>query len=107
MLIRALDFPQIKMLREYKRLAQASEIELAQITMDAGGEFYAPQTVEDLTRDGTELARQIAAQYTLTYRPSRPIANAVINANAPREIRVTARRANLQLRARRKYVVTQ
>lgn len=100
-----LDFRQRRLLKNYEAAARRSEAELAkQITEDAGGDLRAPQTADELLDESGRIAREIGAQYIVTYRPNRPLAQSP--AGEVRRIFVTSRRAGLQVRGQRKYVVT-
>ena len=62
-----------------------------------------PLTREDMLAQANDVARAIAAEYVVTYRPKRPLAEA--KPGEYRKIEVASRRTGLNLHARRGYVV--
>ncbi|MGH9901228.1 MAG: hypothetical protein ACRD68_05240, partial [Pyrinomonadaceae bacterium] len=87
----------------YERATRGGEQRLASFTEETGGRLWLPGSAEEMVAQGGEVAREIGAQYVVTYTPKRPLATAP--ASEYRRIRVSARRIGLQLRARRGYVV--
>jgi VWFA-related protein len=85
--------------REMKR----GEDRLKTLTEETGGRILLPATTEELIAQGGDVAKEIDAQYVVTYRPKRPLRNA--SASEYRKLHVGARRLGLSLRARRGYVV--
>ncbi len=96
--------PQMKRLRKaYERAMQRGEDRLKSLADETGGRIWLPISDEQMLAQGVEVAREMDAQYVVTYRPKRPLAQAP--ATEYRRIRVSPRRIGLQLRARRGYVV--
>lgn len=85
--------------REMKR----GEDRLKTLTEETGGRILLPGSIEEMVERGADVAREIDAQYVVTYRPKRPLRNAP--ASEYRKLHVGARRLGLSLRARRGYVV--
>jgi VWFA-related protein len=85
--------------REMKR----GEGRLKTLTEETGGRLLLPGSVEEMVAQGGDVAREIDAQYVVTYQPKRPLRNA--SATEYRKLHVGARRLGLSLRARRGYVV--
>jgi hypothetical protein len=85
--------------REMKR----GEDRLKTLTEETGGRILLPASTEELIAQGGDVAREIDAQYVVTYRPKRPLRSA--SASEYRKLHVGARRLGLSLRARRGYVV--
>lgn len=93
-----------------KRQRKAYEAEVAKsqqvlknIADETGGKIMLPLDSDEMIAQAREVARAIGAEYVVTYRPKRPLAEA-----APgeyRRIQVASRRVGLQLQARRGYVV--
>ena len=93
-----------------KRQRKAYEVEvtksqqvLKNIAEETGGKIMLPINSDEMIAQAREVARAIGAEYVVTYRPKRPLAEA-----APgeyRRIQVASRRVGLQLQARRGYVV--
>ena len=89
--------------KEAEREMLRGESRLKSLTEETGGRILSPDSVEGMMTEGGSVAREIDAQYVVTYSPKRPLRRA-----APTEYRklhVGARRQGLSLRARRGYVV--
>jgi hypothetical protein len=76
---------------------------LVSLAGETGGQILLPSSKEAMLAQGEEVARDIGAQYVITYRPKRPLVEA--RAGEYRRIEVAARRTGLLLRARRGYIV--
>lgn len=100
-----LDFKQRKLLKEYQRAIKISEAALQRVATETGGTIYTPKNADEMLDGTARLAREINAQYVATYKPKRPVMTS--QPTDTRQIFVAAGRTGLQLRARRKYVVTQ
>ena len=93
------------MRRWYKKYAEetkANERRLTQLAEETGGQLLLPQSADELLAQADAVARDIGAQYVVTYTPKRPLAQA-----APgeyRRIEVAPRRTGVRLRARRGYI---
>jgi VWFA-related protein len=93
------------MRRWYKKYAEgtkANEERLVSLTEETGGQLLLPESPNELLAKADEVARDIGAQYVVTYTPTRPLAQA-----APgeyRRIEVAPRRTGVRLRARRGYI---
>ena len=90
--------------RALRRAVERSEAQLQTLAEEMGGRVYLPRSTSEMIAQGAEVAREIGAQYTLTYTPRRPLAGA--SAAEYRRLRVVARRPNLQIQVRRGYVVS-
>jgi VWFA-related protein len=91
--------------KKYSDSTKESEARLVTLASETGGQILLPTTTEAMLAHGEEVARDIGAQYVVTYRPKRPLSEA--RAGEYRRIEVAARRTGVTLRARRGYVVTQ
>jgi VWFA-related protein len=83
------------------RKSQQSLIALAQET---GGTIFLPKTRDEMVSEAGDVAKEIGAEYVITYRPTRPLASA--RAGEYRRVEVASRRVGLSLHSRRGYVVT-
>lgn len=95
-----------EMRRWYKKYAEStktSEQRLVSLAGETGGQILLPTSTEVMLAHGEEVARDIGAQYVITYRPKRPLSEA--RPGEYRRIEIAARRTGLLLRARRGYVV--
>ncbi len=89
--------------KAYEGAMKRGEARLKALTDETGGRILLPATIDEMVAEGADVAREIVAQYVVTYRPKRPLATSP--PTEYREIRVGARRLGLSLRARRGYVV--
>jgi VWFA-related protein len=88
--------------KKYAESAKQSEQRLISLAGETGGQILLPTSTEAMLAQGEEVARDIGAQYVVTYRPKRPLAEA--RPGEYRRIEIAARRTGLLLRARRGYV---
>ena len=96
-----------KMRRWYEKYAdqaRQSEQQLTKIAEETGGKILLAVKAEDMVAQADEVARDIGAQYVVTYTPRQPLASA--RSGEYRHLEVASRRVGLQLRSRRGYVVT-
>lgn len=89
---------------EFIEATKRSEQRLALLAEETGGRISSPTTTEEMVRQGAEAAREIGAQYVVTYRPKRPLTEA--RAGEYRRVRVVLRRPGLSVRSRSGYVTT-
>lgn len=96
--------PELRRRRKaYERDMKRGEGRLKTLADETGGRLLLAGTTEEMIEQGDEVAREIDAQYIVTYQPKRPLRAAP--ATEYRRIYVGARRLGLSLRARRGYVV--
>jgi len=91
-----------------QRKAYEAELVKSQRTLtewadESGGRMYLPIDSEQMVAQAREAAKEIGAEYVVTYRPKRPLAFA--KRGEYRKIEVASRRVGLSLRSRRGYVV--
>ena len=89
--------------KEYERATKDAEQKLTEIAEDSGGRIIISETPENLLAQADTVARDIGAQYVITYRPKRPLSNA--KPGEYRRVEVASRRVGLYLRSRKGYVV--
>lgn len=92
-----------KQRRAYEAEVRKSEPVLKNVAEETGGKWLLPLNSEQMLAQADEVARAISAEYVVTYRPKRPLAEA--KPGEYRRIEVTSRRVGLSLQARRGYVV--
>jgi VWFA-related protein len=97
------DFAMRRKRKEYERATHESETLLGEIAQESGGQIFLPDSAEMLLSQAEKIARDIGSQYVVTYRPTRPLANA--KPGEYRKVEVASRRVGLYLRSRRGYVV--
>ena len=96
-----------KMRRWYKKYSddtRQSEERLTRLAEETGGRILLATKTDDMIVQADEVARDIGAQYVITYAPKRPLATAP--RGEYRRVEVASRRVGLRLRTRRGYVVT-
>jgi hypothetical protein len=76
---------------------------LTSMAEETGGQIFLPKTSEEMVEQAREAAREVGAEYVVTYRPKRPLASA--DKGEYRRIEVASRRVGLTLRSRRGYLV--
>ena len=89
--------------KAYEAETKKSEKWLATLADETGGRIFLPRSTDEMIDEGEEVAREIGAEYVVTYRPTRPLAGA--KPGEYRKVEVASRRVGLHLRSRRGYVV--
>ncbi|HET9479316.1 MAG TPA: VWA domain-containing protein [Pyrinomonadaceae bacterium] len=89
--------------KAYEAEVKKSEQALKNVAEETGGKWLLPVNSEEMLAQATDVARAISAEYVVTYRPKRPLAEA--RPGEYRRIEVASRRPGLSLQARRGYVV--
>ena len=89
--------------KAYEAEVKKSQQVLTNIADETGGKLLLPVTSEEMVAKSNEVARAIGAEYVVTYRPKRPLAEAP--RGEYRRIEVQARKVGLSLHSRRGYVV--
>lgn len=83
----------------YRQALKASERRLASLTETSGGKLWLPVSADEMIEQSRRIAGEIAAQYTVTYKPQRPFTS-----GERRRLEVASRRVGLQLETRRRFV---
>jgi VWFA-related protein len=89
--------------KAYEAEIRKSQQVLTEMAEETGGQIFLPKTSDEMVEQAREAAREVGAEYVVTYRPKRPLASA--NKGEYRQIEVASRRVGLSLRSRRGYVV--
>ena len=89
--------------KEYERATLESEKDLADMADESGGQIFFPKLPTEVMAQAELIARDIGSQYVVTYRPTRPLAQA--HPGEYRKVEIASRRVGLYLRSRRGYVV--
>jgi VWFA-related protein len=96
--------PAMRRLRKaYETDVKKSQQVLTNIADETGGKLLLPLSADEMLKKSDEVARAIGAEYVVTYRPKRPLAEAP--AGEYRRIQVQSRKVGLSLHSRRGYVV--
>jgi VWFA-related protein len=98
--------PAMKRMRKaYEAEVKKSQQALKNVADETGGQLMLPLNSQEMIAQANDVARAIGAEYVVTYRPKRPLAEA--KPGEYRRIEVASRRVGLSLQARRGYVVPQ
>jgi VWFA-related protein len=89
--------------KAYESEAVSSEKWLTDLAAETGGTIFLPVAIEEMFTKAENVAREIGAEFVLTYRPTKPLAEA--KPGEYRRIEVASRRVGLYLRSRRGYFV--
>ena len=89
--------------KAYEAELKKSEQALQNIAEETGGKWELPMNSDEMLAQASDVARAIGAEYVVTYRPKRPLAEAT--PGEYRRIEVASRRVGLSLHSRRGYVV--
>ena len=99
------DPPMRRMRKAYEAEVKKSQQALSNVAEETGGKMMLPLNSQEMLAQANEVARAIGAEYVVTYRPKRPLAEA--KPGEYRRIEVASRRVGLNLQSRRGYVVPQ
>jgi von Willebrand factor type A domain len=89
--------------KAYEAEVAKSQQALKSVAEETGGKILLPVNSEEMLAQANEVARAIGAEYVVTYRPKRPLAEA--SPGEYRRIEVASRRVGLSLQSRRGYIV--
>jgi hypothetical protein len=89
--------------KAYEADIRKSQQVLTDMAEETGGQIFLPKTADEMVEQAQEAAREVGAEYVVTYRPKRSLASA--DKGEYRRIEVASRRVGLSLRSRRGYVV--
>src|SRR5207253_1140982 len=92
-----------KLRKTYEADTKKSEKWLTALADETGGRIFLPKSTDEMIAESEEVAREIGAEYVVTYRPTRPLASA--EPGEYRRVQVASRRVGLYLRSRRGYAV--
>ena len=89
--------------KAYEDAIRNSQQVLTDMAEETGGQIFLPKTSDEMIAQARDAAREVGAEYVVTYRPKRPLSSA--EKGQYRRIEVASRRVGLSLRSRRGYVV--
>jgi VWFA-related protein len=89
--------------KAYEGEIKKSQQVLTAVAAETGGRIFLPKSSQEMIAQAAEAAREIGAEYVVTYRPMRPLTSS--RPGEYRRIEVASRRVGLSLRSRRGYVV--
>ena len=91
--------------KAYEADIKKSQQGLINLAQETGGTIFLPKTGDEMVKQADAVAREIGAEFVVTYRPTRPLASA--SPGEYRRVEVASRRVGLSLRSRRGYVAGQ
>jgi hypothetical protein len=97
-----LDFEMRRWFKNYARATKQREQQLRALAREAGGRVLLPSTSEEIISLSEKVARDIGAQYVVTYSPKRPFDSAT---GERRKAVALSRKIGLQLFSLREVVV--
>ena len=89
--------------KAYEADVRRSQQVLTNMAEETGGQIFLPKNKDEMLAQARDAAREIGAEYVVTYRPKRPLSAA--SKGEYRRVEVASRRVGLSLRSRRGYVV--
>lgn len=89
--------------KAYEADLKKSQQVLTTVADETGGRIFLPKSNEQMIAHARDAAREIGAEYVVTYRPKRPLS--IAPQGEYRRVEVASRRVGLSLRSRRGYVV--
>ena len=95
-----LDFEMKRWRKQYAEATKRNDERLALLVREMGGRLLLPLSEGEAVELAAEMARDIGAQYVVTYAPKRPFADAAER----RSVRVSSRKIGLRLTSPRTHV---
>jgi VWFA-related protein len=89
--------------KAYETDVKKSQQILSNVAQETGGQIFLPKTSEQMLAETKDVAREIGAEFVVSYKPKRPLADA--ERGEYRRVEVASRRVGLTLRSRRGYIV--
>ena len=89
--------------KAYESDLRKSQQALTALAQESGGQIFLPKTSDEMIAQARDAAREVGAEYVVTYRPKRPLSSA--GSGEYRRVEVASRRVGLSLRSRKGYVV--
>ena len=98
-----IDIPFLKSRREHLKALGTSQVQLSTLAAYTGGEFVLPDQLSEIVDQAERVSQSINSQYVVTYSPKRPLKETLVD--EIREVSVSSKRPDLDLRASRRLVV--
>lgn len=92
-----------KQQKAYEADVRNSQQVMTEMAEETGGQIFLPKDSDEMIAQAREAAREVGAEYVVTYRPKQPLSAA--EKGEYRRVEVASRRVGLSLRSRRGYVV--
>lgn len=98
-----IDPPFLKAQKDQSKGLATAQLQLSVLSEHTGGEFFLPDTLDEMTGQARQIATVINSQLVVTYQPKRPLAD--VKTDEIRQIEVNSRRPDLNMRASRRLVI--
>ncbi len=98
-----IDKPFLRAQKNQSKSLATAQVQLAVLSEYTGGEFYLPDTVDEMAGQARQIGQIINSQVVVTYTPKRPLKDSA--SDEIRQIDVSSRRAGIEIRASRKLIV--
>lgn len=98
-----IDMPFLRAQKSQSKDLATAQLQLSVLAEHTGGEFFLPDTLDEMTDQARRIARAVNSQFVVTYLPKRPLSEAV--SDEIRQIEVTSRKPDIEVRASRRVVV--
>lgn len=98
-----IDRPFLRAQKNQTKDLATAQLQLSVLSDHTGGEFFLPDTLDEMTGQARRISQAINSQFVVTYSPKRPLKDTT--ADEIRHIEVTSRRPDIEIRASRRLVV--
>ena len=97
------DQPFLRAQKDQSKSLATAQLQLSVLSEHTGGEFFLPDTLDEMTDQARRIGQIINSQFVITYSPKRPLND--VKADEIRQIEVTSRRHGTDVRASRRLVI--
>ncbi len=97
------DQPFLRAQKDQSKSLATAQLQLSVLSEHTGGEFFLPDTLEEMTDQARQIGQTINSQFVVTYSPRRPLGE--VKTDEIRQIEVTSRRSDIDVRASRRLVI--
>lgn len=98
-----IDRPFLNAQKNQSKDLAAAQVQLSVVSEYTGGEFFLPETIDEMTGQARLIGQNINSQFVVTYIPKRALKD--IETDEIRQIVVNGRGADLDVRASRRLVI--
>lgn len=98
-----IDPPFLRAQKNQSKSLATAQLQLSVLSEHTGGEFFLPDTLEEMTGQARQIGRTINSQFVVTYSPKRPLKE--VKSDEIRQIEVTSRRPDIDIRASRRLII--
>ncbi len=97
------DAPFLRAQKNHSKSLATAQLQLSVLSEHTGGEFFLPDTLDEMTDQARRIGQIINSQFVVTYSPKRPLNE--VKTDEIRQIEVTSRRPDTNVRASRRLVI--